>query len=277
MGGVTIHHPEVHHVFTSLGNLTRYSGAVPSVQAVLLDVGGVLLLPDPDVMLRPLRRAGRDPTVEILDRSHYVAMAALDVAEVTMGGHLLGDHYRRLYVANCGVPPMLVQTVADDLGSTFGPASFRRPTPNVIQRLKDLAKAGARLGVVSNADGKIAQQLAEAGLCQVGEGAAVRLEVLIDSHLVGIEKPDPRIFGMAIEQLGLNPADVVYVGDSFHIDVVGARAAGIRPLHFDPYGDCRAGNQPLEHIRDLGDVVAMVRASAARQHPETTDGSSSHA
>lgn len=259
---------------------------MPSVQAVLLDVGGVLLLPDPDVMLRPLRHAGLDPAVKILDQSHYVAMAALDVAEVTGptgspcrcgAAACLGDHYRRAYVANCGVPRRLVQQVADDLGTTFGPQSFRRPTPSVIQRLKDLAEAGARLGVVSNASGRIAEALSEAELCQVGDGAAARLEVLIDSHLVGIEKPDPRIFEMAIDQLGLSAADVVYVGDSFHIDVVGARAAGIRPLHFDPYGDCRVGSQPHEHVRDLGDVVAMWRASAARQHPRTTDEGSSHA
>jgi putative hydrolase of the HAD superfamily len=79
---------------------------------------------------------------------------------------------------------------------------------------------------------------------------------------VGVSKPDPRIFGLALDALGIREADrgaVVHVGDSLRYDVTGALAAGIRPLHLDPYGFC-----PLpdghEHLRRLDDIVPLLAA-----------------
>ncbi len=66
----------------------------------------------------------------------------------------------------------------------------------------------------------MAQALDSAGL---GE----HFEVVVDSKLAGVEKPDPRIFRAALEQLGIEPAAALYVGDVYEVDVVGARAAGL--------------------------------------------------
>jgi putative hydrolase of the HAD superfamily len=83
---------------------------------------------------------------------------------------------------------------------------------------------------------------------------------VIDSAVVGVSKPDPRIFALALDALGLPGADrgaIVHVGDSLRYDVAGALAAGVRPLHLDPHGFCPA---PVghEHLRRLADLLALV-------------------
>ena len=70
---------------------------------------------------------------------------------------------------------------------------------------------------------------------QVGPGTGVEVECVIDSGDVGVSKPDPRIFRIALEAMALHAADVWYVGDTPAIDVTGARAAGLVPIVMDPY------------------------------------------
>jgi HAD superfamily hydrolase (TIGR01549 family) len=83
-----------------------------------------------------------------------------------------------------------------------------------------LRAAGLRLGVVSNSDGRVAEALAAAGLLGY-------FDVIVDSALAGVEKPDPAIFRPALEALGVPPDEALYVGDLYEVDVVGAQAAGI--------------------------------------------------
>jgi putative hydrolase of the HAD superfamily len=86
--------------------------------------------------------------------------------------------------------------------------------------LARLRAAGLRLGVVSNSDGRVDEALEAAGLRQY-------FDVIIDSALAGVEKPDPGIFHAALDALGVSPEEAVYVGDLYDVDVVGARAAGM--------------------------------------------------
>jgi len=76
--------------------------------------------------------------------------------------------------------------------------------------------------------------------------------VVIDSHLVGVEKPDPRIFQLALAQAQARPAQAIFVGDIYAIDVLGAERAGIRPLLLDVLG-CYAGVhcEKIRHLREL--------------------------
>ena len=88
---------------------------------------------------------------------------------------------------------------------------------------------GFRVGVVSNADGRVAALLEAAGL-------APHLETIVDSHLEGVEKPDPEIFRRALARLGVAAHRTAYVGDIFAIDVLGARAAGLSAILIDETG-----------------------------------------
>lgn len=119
-------------------------------------------------------------------------------------------------------------------------------TPAVLAALRD---RGLQLAVVSNADGRVAGALAASGL-------APHFTAIIDSHVVGVEKPDPRIFRFALDACGVDPAEALFVGDIYEIDVVGARNAGMDAVLIDQlalYGDvdCRR----IAHLGELLDLV----------------------
>jgi putative hydrolase of the HAD superfamily len=87
--------------------------------------------------------------------------------------------------------------------------------------------AGLVVGVISNSNGSVKRALEIAGL-------APHLDFVIDSSVVGISKPDPRIFELGRQAAGTTPEQTVYVGDSYFVDVVGARQAGLGAVLFDP-------------------------------------------
>lgn len=125
------------------------------------------------------------------------------------------------------------------------------------ETLEILARRGYRLGVVSNADGRVRNLLAEAGLAE-------HLEIVLDSAHVGVEKPDPRIFHAATGELRLSPANCAYVGDLYEIDVLGARAAG---LHAILIGACPApGSVP--RVSNLAELLELF---PAREEMEDQD------
>ena len=73
---------------------------------------------------------------------------------------------------------------------------------------------------MSNAEGQVEADAKRFGLAKF-------FDVIIDSQVVGVEKPDPRIFQLALERLGVGPDEVQFTGDIYSIDIEGARAAGI--------------------------------------------------
>ena len=103
---------------------------------------------------------------------------------------------------------------------------WTRAIDGAPQTLRALRQAGFRLGVVSNAEGRVARDLDNAGY-----GAL--FETVVDSHLVGVEKPDPAIFRIALERMGIDPRATLFLGDVPAVDVAGAKAAGLRPVLLD--------------------------------------------
>ncbi|WUI03946.1 HAD family hydrolase [Spirillospora sp. NBC_00431] len=218
-----------------------------SVEAVLLDAGGVLVMPSPDLTLPVVRAAGADPDEVVLDRAHFLATAATDANPPR--DRML---YMRTYAWACGVAAERVDATAVELGALFNGHNFTmrspRATPEVLKALSALPVA---MAVVSNSIGLVAEQLRDAKVCQVGPGPGLSVEFVIDSALVGVAKPDPAIFRLAFDRLNVSPRRVVYVGDTARIDVDGAHAAGMRSLHLDPYGDCPDPAGHHEHLRGL--------------------------
>jgi putative hydrolase of the HAD superfamily len=140
--------------------------------------------------------------------------------------------------------------------SVFSPYLWRFPLMASVAALIRLRDAGVPIGVVSNASGQIEACLANQGVCQVGPGAGVPVSVVVDSEVVGVMKPDPKIFAPALEVLGLPAGRVAYVGDSVRNDVHGALAAGLQPLHLDPYDDHPDATH--RRIRSVADVAVLL-------------------
>jgi putative acetyltransferase len=121
--------------------------------------------------------------------------------------------------------------------------------PEARETLEVLARRGYRMGVISNADGRVRKLLEDQGL-------ATHLEFILDSTHVGVEKPDPRIFLAATGQLGIPPAACAYVGDLYEIDILGARAAGLFPILI---GGCPAP-ESVERVVNLAGLLELFPA-----------------
>lgn len=224
------------------------------IDAVVLDAGGVLLLPDPDALRSAMAPFGVTPTDEQCRRSHYEGNAEVDRLGVT--DWRLVD---LALVAVLGVAAGEAEAAAAAVEPVYIATPWI-PIAGVAEALRELAAAGVALAIVSNAEGTMEEMLAEHRICSVSGGEAARVAVVVDSALVGVAKPDPEIFAFALDPLGIPAERCLYVGDTVHFDVNGARAAGLHPLHLDPYGLC-PGGADHGHITGLDELV---RALVAR-------------
>jgi len=227
--------------------------------AVLLDVGGVFLLPDHERIAGAFARAEYPVPIATLDDAHYAAAVRFGVdrdAEADWAGSWKA--YLEGYADFCDVPPDLLDEVHRHLDSEFADAAlWYREAPGCREGLAALAATGVRLGIVSNADGMIGERLRAREILQVGPGLGIEVDCVIDSGAVGVMKPDPRIFRLALDAMDVDADDAWYVGDMPGIDVVGARRAGLRPFVVDPLGlHADAGYDRVASLHELARLVA---------------------
>ncbi len=197
----------------------------PDLDAVVLDAGGVLLIPDPEAFRKHLAPFGLAPDDDACHRAHYVGLAEVD--RLGVADFASAD---RAIARFLGADDEVLDDATHAVTVVFRSEPWV-PVAGAAEALLRLQQAGLALAVVSNAQGTVAEQLEAHRICSVRGGDAATVTIVVDSHLVGIEKPDPAIFDFALEALGLGPERCVYVGDTVHFDVNGARAAGIRPVH----------------------------------------------
>ena len=167
------------------------------------------------------------PSVDRHRRAHYAAMAVKSAQGAEERDWI---EYDRAYVRSIGV--------ADGRrrggGAGARPHPQRRPVavgdPRAPRRAAGPRRAGVPLGVVSNASGQIEAVLRRSGVCQVGPGAGVEVRCVVDSHVVGVAKPDPAIFEHAdVHFPGIDRSRIAYVGDSVTMDVVGRQRGRTPP------------------------------------------------
>jgi len=92
---------------------------------------------------------------------------------------------------------------------------------DIVPALQAFRALGLQLVVVSNANGRLRHLFDRLDLTRW-------FDVLLDSHEWGVEKPDPRLFELALEHSGADRARTVHIGDLYHVDIAGARRAGLR-------------------------------------------------
>ena len=235
---------------------------MPAPKAVLLDVGGIFHLPDHATIIGAFARADVTVTADVLDRAHYAGAAQFVVGDDEPEWSLRWRAYLDAYITACGVgeEPAVREEVHTHLDNEFsvGPL-WSRVVPGSVAGLRELVDTGVHVGIISNADGSVAERLAAQEVLQVGPGIGVEVECVIDSGAVGVSKPDPRIFRIALDAIGVAASDAWYVGDMPGIDVVGARAAGLWPIVMDPFA-FQAGAD-YARVTSLSDVASLVNAS----------------
>ena len=237
---------------------------MPAPKAVLLDVGGIFHLPDHDRISAAFARAEFDVSRDVLDRAHYAGAAEFTVDfQGELDWKARWQAYLDAYITACGVghdDAVLRDDVHRHLDNEFaaGPL-WSRIIPGSVDGLRALVATGVHVGIVSNADGSVGERLAAQEVLQVGPGLGVEVDCLIDSGAVGVSKPDPRIFRIALDAIGVAAADAWYLGDMPGIDVVGARAAGLWPISMDPFGFQTGAD--YHRVTSLAEVATLVSAS----------------
>ncbi|MEZ0230493.1 MAG: HAD family hydrolase [Planctomycetota bacterium] len=210
-----------------------------TIEALLLDVGNTLLYLDYERLLRvlaPLLPAGT--TAEQAARAERRARPRLSEYLHANKASTEDPRSFQLYV-ELALDELGVKAEARALEATFAELCrehraenfFSQRPPGVLEALAELAPR-MKLAVVSNAGGRVKEKLAATGF-------GAHLLAVVDSGIEGVEKPDPRIFLAGCERAGVAPERALYVGDLHAIDVVGARAAGLKPLLLDPAGAYR--------------------------------------
>jgi HAD superfamily hydrolase (TIGR01509 family) len=196
-----------------------------SIDTVFLDAGGVLCHPSWTRVADALVRHGAAVTAAALAAAEQRATFDIDQASVigATDDRARGWLYFNLVLHHAGVP----QSEATDAALAELREYHRvdnlweHVEADVAPALAALKARGLKLVVVSNANGRLRHLFDRVDL-------AKWFDHLLDSHEWGVEKPDPRLFRLALEQSGAEPSRTVHVGDLYYVDVVGARSAGLR-------------------------------------------------
>jgi putative hydrolase of the HAD superfamily len=205
------------------------------VDTVFFDVGNTLLFPNRELILAPLRERTDEPTLALWHAIERRTKKEFD-GEMKEGRadqgfwflfytHLLEE----LQIEDEALRDKLV--AATRISANWG--SMVPGTRKILDRIA----SRYRIGVISNADGKIENLLSVNGIADC-------FRTITDSGLVGYEKPHPAIFAAALQQMGALPEKSLYVGDLYSVDYVGASESGMQATIFDVAGAYRDNGLP---------------------------------
>lgn len=230
------------------------------IRAVIFDAGNTLVFVDPVRVLEILRDMGVETDLERFRQAECHTRKRITEELLEGSGGAEAHVGREYFLSLCrlsGVPEHLAaeadRRVKDHHRVNHLWTHVADETPAALRALADM---GYRLAVVSNADGRVEELLSRRGLRE-------HFEFVIDSHVIGVEKPDARIFRAATDRLGLDPGMCLYVGDFYPIDVLGARAAGLQAVLIDPWDQLELDVDRIRAVADLPDYLRSKRAGAS--------------
>jgi HAD superfamily hydrolase (TIGR01509 family) len=225
------------------------------IQTVFLDAGGVLVNPNWSRVSDVLAGHGVEVSAAALAAAEPRAKKRLDTGETiaVTNDQQRGWTYFNLVLSEAGIP------LSDATAAALAELHVYHQTHNLWETVPDEVKPslaalrarGLRLVVLSNANGTLHRAFDRLGLTSA-------FDVIFDSHDEGVEKPDPRFFRIALARAGADAATTMHVGDLYHVDVAGARAAGLTPALLDAgdlYPDCDCLR--VRSLTELVDALAQ--------------------
>ncbi len=212
-------------------------------EVVLFDVGNTLLFPNWERILSPLSESGIRPGIEQLRAIERRTKNEFD--EMVTAGRVDHGFWWMFYghlLSELGTPNEQIQDKLTK--ATQNSANWDQIRPGTREAL-DAIGAKYRIGVISNADGKIANVLSICGICDC-------FLSITDSGIVGHEKPHPAIFAAALKAMQVAPEKALYIGDVYCVDYVGATRSGMQAILMDVSGAYRDKGLPrVESIAEL--------------------------
>ena len=226
-----------------------------SIELLSLDAGGVLVFPNFERISDAFARHGVHMSPEALRAADPHGRFSVDTANhvVGMNDADRGSMYFRVMFERAGIPADApVASVLEELWAYHSEHNlWDYVPPDVVPALERLAATGVTLAIGSNANGIIHRVFERAGLRRY-------FSVICDSHLEGVEKPDRRFFEILVTRAGGRPETTLHVGDLYHVDVLGARSAGLQSMLLDPH-DLYAGYN-VKRVKNLSEVAMIVTA-----------------
>ncbi len=232
-----------------------------ALKAVIFDAGNTIMLINYGVVTGALAAEGFDVDETAVREAEYRARVRLDqilARRNSTEAPQIFHRYMQFVCEGIGVPWGVAAEQALQRLAEYHRAHnlWNQPNPQAFAVLQALRDRGLTLGMISNSNGWVERLMTESGLRPY-------FHFVLDSRLVGLEKPDPRIFLMALDQVGIGPAEALYIGDLYSIDIVGPRAAGMRAILLDPAGlweqvDCAKA-------RDLSEAADLVLVQAGAE------------
>jgi putative hydrolase of the HAD superfamily len=224
------------------------------LETVFLDAGGVLVYPNWARISQALAERGIRVDPDVLARSEPYAKRQIDVAKTidTTNDAGRGWLYFNHLFQHAGVPlnEDAEAALAELRGYHTETNLWEFVPASVFPALAALRARGLRITIVSNSNGKLRVLFDRLRLSGC-------VDCMLDSHEEAIEKPDPRFFELALERSGAHKETTIHVGDLYHVDVVGARNAGLRAVLLDEAGlypdvDC-------PRVRTLTELVDRIQ------------------
>ena len=231
------------------------------LDTVFLDAGGVLVHPNWFRVAAALRARGLATEAAALFAAEPHAKREMDLGSLMArtNDQQRGWIYFEAVLRHAGLPMDDAARLALADVRTYHDAHnvWEHVPDEVVPAIAGLRALGVRLVVVSNANGRLQAMFERVGLAGL-------FDVVLDSHDFGVEKPDPRLFHLALAESGAAAASTMHVGDFFHIDVAGARAAGLaEAVLFDIAGLYDDADCPrVRTLAALVDLVAETNAGA---------------
>jgi len=209
---------------------------MPELKTIFFDVGNTLLFPNRSVILASLYKRGITPSLEHWQAVERATKQKLDdmLRQGDPADHGFWFMFHTQLLAELGVKDDQLRNEMVDL--TRISANWCIIVPGTQEFLDRLRKRYA-LGVISNADGKIAAILEHCGIAQY-------FNSITDSGIVGCEKPHADIFQAGLRSMNADPKQSLYVGDVYAVDYLGATGAGMQAILFDVAGAYRGNGLP---------------------------------
>jgi len=228
------------------------------IKAIFFDAGNTLIFIDPRVVLPIFREYGAEVDEERFRRAEFQARMQLvrRVEEGAFGteNHIWHEYFQKLSLGS-GVGKDQLERVGERIREVHRERHlWSYLDPATSPALDRLTEAGYRMAVISNADGRVE------GLIE-GSGIRDQFEFVMDSEIEGVEKPDPEIFLRGCRRMGVDPAESLYVGDLYPVDVVGSRNAGLHAVLLDPMDLL---DYPVDRLRDVAALPAYMERLSRR-------------
>jgi HAD superfamily hydrolase (TIGR01509 family) len=234
---------------------------VREVDLLCLDAGNTVIFLEHAAVAAALEREGCSVTVEKLVEAEGFAKRALGTPEARPapegfeGPAALWAIVVRTMIERAGVRESESARCVRALWAEHDRLNLWRRVPEALPEALDRVRAaGVRVCIVSNSEGKLASLFDHLGLSS-------RFDHVIDSALVGVEKPDPRIFQQALERFRTPAARALHLGDTIATDIVGARRAGIRCALIDPFAHYEGRCPDVPRVPDVATVIEEILQS----------------